>query len=141
MSVRTDKITALSKQKVYYSDITDNLDLNPNTGEPIILINQVVVAQSIQNLILTINGERFYHPDIGSIINALLFNPIDDLTTQKIQQTITNCLRNYEPRASNLGVLVIPFPEQNYYSVSISFSIINIPGQTFNTSLILNRIR
>lgn len=140
MSNRVDKITAQSRQKIYFSDFTNNFDLNPITGNLMILTNTESVKQSIKNLVLTINGERFYHPEIGSAINASNFNLVDDLTTNKIKSTIENTLKNFEPRAQSVQVNVTADPINNLYKVNVQFTTVNFPNQVFNAPVIL-RVR
>lgn len=140
MSNRVSKITGQSRQKIYFSDFTDSFSLNPQTGNLAILTNADAVKQAIKNLVLTINGERFYHPEIGSNINGSLFNPVDDLTTNQMQSSIQNVIKNFEPRATNVIVTVTPDAINNLYKVDVQFSIISIPNQTFNMFMPL-RIR
>lgn len=128
-----------------------DLDLNPITGSLQRLTNEEAVKASIVNLVMTQKGERFYHPNIGSEVKRSLFNPFDEMTAAGIQESISTVINQYEPRAQNVHVQVIPNGdmsatsprtiENNYYVCTISFSLINIPNVTQSVDLILQRVR
>jgi hypothetical protein len=62
--MRSNKVTAKSKELERYSDFTINLDLNPITAQITKITNEEAVSTSLRNLILTNVNERFYHLDI-----------------------------------------------------------------------------
>lgn len=138
---RTNQLSSKSRQKEFYSGFTTNFDMNPSTGALIVLTNEESVKQSLKNLIQTDLGSRHYNNDIGSSIRRSLFEPIDDPTASTLQKSIELTIRNYEPRAQNPQILVIPNIVEQYYSVKVFFNLINIPNQQFDTEVILNRIR
>lgn len=141
MATRSDKFTIETKKLEYYSDFLVNFDKNPVTGFMARVTNEEAVKQSIRNLVLTMRTERFYDPNIGSKVSALLFEPIDEITAEAIQREIRQTINNKEPRASLIEVIVNPQYDLNAYFITVVFSIINIPDQTFNLDLILRRIR
>lgn len=141
MTTRSDKFTIETKKLEYYSDFLINFDKNPVTGFMARVTNEEAVKQSIRNLVLTMRTERFYDPNIGSKVSALLFEPIDEITAEAIQREIRQTIDNKEPRASLIEVIVNPQYDLNAYFITVVFSIINIPDQTFNLDLILRRIR
>jgi len=65
---------------------------------------------------------------------------VDDLTTMKIQTSIEDVLKNFEPRASGVVVNVTPDPINNLYKVDVQFTTVNFPNQVFNAPVIL-RVR
>lgn len=138
---RSDRYTASGKIPTFFSDFTINMSRNPVTGNLAKITNDEAVKTSIRNIILTGNGERPYRPNLGSKIKSLLFEPMDDVTASLIQSTIELAIKNYEPRADLRGVLVKADNDQNRYMVTIVFSLINIPGQTFDMAVFLKRVR
>ena len=138
---RADRNTIVGKTNEYYSDFLINFDLNPITGNLARVTNEEAVKRSIKQLILTINFERPYDPIIGSKVNGLLFEPIDEITTSILETTITSCIKSREPRANLEKVDIQPRPEDNEYFISIYFSLLNIPGEVFATSVLLSRVR
>jgi len=138
---RGDKFTATGKIPEFFSDFTINLSRNPVTGNLAKITNEESVKTSIRNIILTGNGERPYRPNLGSKIKALLFEPMDDVTAAMIQTTVETAIKNHEPRADLVGVQVNPDYGQNRYMVTVLFTLINIPGQTFDMAVFLKRVR
>lgn len=137
---RSDRYTGLTEKPTFYSDFTNNLDLNTLTGYLAKTTNENSVKNAIKNLILTRNGERFFDSTIGSKIATLLFDPIDPVTTEVLRTTIEECLTNHEPRARIVDINVQPDANNNAYLVKIIFKIINIPEQ-ITIDLVLNRVR
>lgn len=141
ISTRAEHISKRRKIKEFYADFGINMDIDKNTGSLILHTNAESVKESIKNLVLTNNGERFYHPEIGSVIRSSLFGMVDDLTSNRIKDTIVITIQNFEPRAQTVQVDVMPMPEQDAYVVNISFTIINIPQEVFHITDVINRIR
>ena len=125
-------------QMVYYSDLTNNLDVNPLTGQLAVVTNGIDVMNSLARLILFGQYDREYE-DIGGNIGKMLFEPIDSLTAATIQQLcIQSCKQ--EPRAIISSVIVTPYEDQDFYVVTITFSMLNNPQPIVFTQ-ILYRIR
>lgn len=135
-----DRFEVKQKREVY-SDFLSNLDLNPVTGFLAKVTNEQAVKQSIRNLVLTTKTERFQRSDIGSKIKSLLFDPIDINTEELIRTTIMETIRNNEPRANVLEVVVQANNELNAYNVSLYFEILNLPYKQFDLQLVLYRVR
>jgi len=97
---RSDRYTVLTNKPIYYSDFSNNLDINLSTGFLAKITNENSVKNSIRNIVSTINGERFYQSTIGSKISVLLFEPIDGPTTIALDNAIREAIQNSEPRAN-----------------------------------------
>jgi phage baseplate assembly protein W len=137
---RSDRYTGLSDKPIFYADFTNNLDLNPLTGYLAKTTNENAVKNSVKNLVLTGNGERFFNSTIGSKMATLLFEPIDPVTAELVRTTIEESIENHEPRARLVNIDVQPNAENNAYYVKVVFKIINIPEE-ITLNLILNRVR
>jgi phage baseplate assembly protein W len=137
---RSDRYTGLSDKPIFYADFTNNLDLNPLTGYLAKTTNENAVKNSVKNLVLTGNGERFFNSTIGSKMATLLFEPIDPVTAELVRTTIEESIENHEPRARLVNIDVQPNAENNAYYVKVIFKIINIP-EDITLNLILNRVR
>ena len=125
-------------QVAYYSDITDNLTVNPLTGQLAVVTNAQDVMNSLARLILFGLYDREYE-SIGGNIGKMLFEPIDSLTAATIQQLVIQACVN-EPRAVIVSVLVTPYESQDLYVVTITFTMVNNPQPIVFTQ-ILKRIR
>ena len=125
-------------QMVYYSDILDNLEVNPLTCQLALATNGTDVMNSLARLILMGEFDREYE-DIGGNIGKMLFEPIDSLVAATIQQLIVQSCK-HEPRAIIGSIIVTPNVDQDYYIVSITFSMKNNPSP-FVLTQILYRLR
>jgi phage baseplate assembly protein W len=126
------------------SRIFTDLDLNflahPVTKDVTIKTNEQAVKSSIRNLILTSNYERPFHPEIGSQINSLLFEPATPMLPIMLKKAIEFTIYNFEPRVSLTGVDVILSEDENSLDVNIEFVIINT-STPVGLALILYRTR
>jgi len=99
------------------------------------------VKQSVRNLILTNHFERPFHPEIGSNVTAVLFEPMNPITANSLTRVIEETIVNFEPRARLVSVNAIPNLAQNAYNVTISFYVVNIPGELVELTTLLERSR
>lgn len=138
---RAEKFTAASKQLVYYSDVKVTFETKPTSGELEVVTNEDSVRQSLKYLVLTSFGEIPYNPTRGSKIKTILFDPVDDMSTDFLKESLKDTC-NQEPRAQIIDIQVTPLIEEQYgYSIKIAFSIINLTGQVFELGMFLTRIR
>ena len=56
------------------------------------------VKRSVRNLILTNIYEKPFHPEIGSGIRGLLFEPLSPITAFVLSQKVEDVIENFEPR-------------------------------------------
>lgn len=102
--------------------------------------DEQAVIRSVRNLLLTNHFERPFNPDLGSNINALLFELVSPLTANALKNEIITTIKNYEPRADIKEVVVTSLPDQNAYNVSLTFYIENATLPT-TVNLLLERNR
>jgi phage baseplate assembly protein W len=95
-------------------------DLSLSTGTQAII-------RSLKSLILTNHYESPFHPEIGSSVRSLLFEPTNFLTANYIDKEIRNVIRNYEPRVTIVSLNVNITPDENAYSIVMHFSTIDLP--------------
>ena len=110
-----------------FKDISATFKINPVNNDLIGLANYNAIARSVRNLILTIPGERPFNPVLGSGVNALLFNQLDNITANSIKSEIELTIRNFEPRVDLNEVIVKPNLEQYRFDVLIKYYIIGLP--------------
>ena len=123
-----------------YSDIDFTFTKKPVTGDVALSFDDQAVIRSVRNLLSTRNYERPFNPDLGSSIDALLFENISPLTANSIKNEITRMIGNYEPRANIKDVVVNSDPDKNAYNVTLSFYIENATLPT-TVTLLLERNR
>lgn len=122
-------------QKIY-SDIDFTFTRNPVTSDVALSYDRQAVIRSIRNLLQTKHYDRLFNPDLGSNVDAILFENMSDMTAMTLQREITSLITTYEPRATLKEVTVSPLPDQNAYSVSITFYIENATQSTTATILL-----
>lgn len=130
---------ALTITKIY-SDIDFTFTKKPVTADVALSFDSQAVIRSIRNLLLTNHFERPFNPDLGSTMNAILFEPISPLTANAIKNEIQLMIENYEPRATLQQIDVTADPDRNAYEVTISFYIENATLPT-TVTLLLERNR
>lgn len=138
---RADKYTAEIKKQELYSDFLNDFTTNPITGLLSRVTNEESVKQSLKNLVLTNVGERFYDPNKGSKINQSLFELFDPSNIEIIKLQLRECISAYEPRAIIRDIRLREDLESNGYYITLVFSIINIPNETFTLDLNVTRVR
>jgi len=84
------------------------------------------VKQSLKSLLLTKPGERLFHPEIGAGLYAILFEPMDYVTTEMLKSVIAQCIENFEPRVKLQEVAIRPNYDENSYDISLYFYVIGI---------------
>lgn len=123
-----------------YSDIDFTFTKKPVVGDVAISYDEQAVIRSIRNLLLTKHYERPFNPDLGSNLDALLFEPISPLMSGALRNEIRTTIENYEPRARLKDVEVNAVPDKNSYSITLSFYIENATLPT-TVTLLLERNR
>jgi phage baseplate assembly protein W len=115
--------------------------VNPLNDDLIAIKNQTAIARSLRNLVLTAPGERFFNENLGSNVNNLLFENMDDVTASSIKDEIQNTINNYEPRVKLLKTQVSPNFETLEFDVVIRYEIIGVEAQPQQLSFALEPAR
>jgi phage baseplate assembly protein W len=123
-----------------YSDIDFTFTKKPVVGDVALSYDELAVVRSIRNLLLTKHYERPFNPDIGSNIDAILFEPISPVTATSLEKEVELVIKNYEKRAKLKEITIVPYPDKNSYDVTISFYIENATLPT-SVTLLLERNR
>jgi len=124
-----------------FKDISMSFKVSPLTFDLIANKNETAIARSIRNLILTAPGERPFNPELGSQVSRLLFNPMDDITTDSLREQISNTINNFEPRVNLRQVVVQPNFDVGEYDISIRYDIVGIEASTQQLSFALQQTR
>ncbi len=123
-----------------YIDLDLTFTRHPVKNDLVLSVDDKAVIRSVRNLILTNHYERPFHPEIGSNVRKMLFEPISPLTANYLQREIEDTIRNYEPRVRLQQVVVQTEPDSNAYSAIISFFINNNTAPT-TINFVLQRLR
>jgi phage baseplate assembly protein W len=109
-----------------YTDINLIFAPHPYSKDILTRKNVDAVKASIQNLILTKNYERPFHPEIGSQVMALMFENMMPSTIAAIEKSIRNTITKFEPRANLIEVNVIDNSDSNAIDIEVIFSLNNV---------------
>ena len=99
------------------------------------------VKRSIRNLVLTNHYEKPFHPEIGSGVRDMLFEPMTPITANILARKIEDVIENFEPRAKLVGIRAFPNLDRNEYEVTIEFYVINTPTELVDLTVMLERLR
>ena len=109
-----------------FKDISATFQTNPLNGDLIAIKNETAIARSIRNIVFTLPGEKFFDEDFGSDISRSLFENIDDISANLIQDQIRQSIINFEPRVRLRNVFADPNFDDNAFNVTIVYDIIGI---------------
>jgi phage baseplate assembly protein W len=123
-----------------FKDLDLNFTVHPIKKDVNKHVNEYAVINSVKNLVSTNFYEKPFRPEIGSGIRSLLFENIDPIISARLERAIIETVTNYEPRVSISGVRATAYPDENLYSVSMTFFIINNPSPV-TIDFFLERIR
>ena len=124
-----------------YSDI--DLFFGPKNGTSDVnkVTNFTAVKRSVRNLVLTNFYEKPFHPEIGSGVRDILFEPMTPITAYVLTMKIEEVIENFEPRARLVGVRAQPNLDNNAYNVTIEFYVVNAPTELVSMEVLLERLR
>ena len=77
------------------------------TGDIAFLTDIEAVKRSVRNLINTNFYERPFHPEIGSNVRSVLFEPVSPPVANVLERHVKDVIDNFEPRAELLDVDVV----------------------------------
>lgn len=131
----TGRDVAISKA---FKDIKIDFARNPFTDDVAHVRNDNSIKQALKNLVLTVPGEVPFDNSIGSRVNELLFEPMDELISDALQDEIASTINKFEPRVSLINTIIVPNFETGKYGVTIKYRIVGLP-LTESVSFVLQR--
>ena len=118
-----------------YRDLDLDFGRNSVTNDVNKLTDIEAVKRSVRNLINTSHFDRPFHPEIGSSVRSMLFEPMTPLTALNLQRKVQEVLINFEPRIKLVQIVSNPNIDSNSYDLRIYFYVIGsndlIEVQTF----------
>lgn len=135
-SLSTDKKTEKSLKNDYlykdvFFDLTPEYSYNAqlNKQEKLrdiqTLYDIEAVKNSIINHFLTSPGQKILNPEFGIDLRRFLFDPVDDFTSDIIQDEIEVKLPESEPRITLQNVTVVADEDNQQYNIDMT---INVPS-------------
>ena len=124
-----------------YKDLNLNFSTNPITQDVTAVTDVNAVKRSVRNLLLTNHYDRPFHPEIGSNVQALLFENFGPITGNQLSRQIEELIANFEPRARVESVECFPLPAVNTYDIRIYFYVENLPAELQEFQTLLEAMR
>ena len=131
----------ISRNVRQYSDLDLFFFKKQGSGDVNRITDVEAVKRSVRNLVLTNFYEKPFHPEIGSGIRDMLFEPMTPIIAAVIARKIEDVIQNFEPRCRLVSVRALPDFDRNIYNVSIEFYVVNAPTELVDLSVMLERIR
>ena len=123
-----------------FKDINLSLARHPITGDIATLSNVEAVKRSVRNLVNTNFYERPFHPEIGSNVRSVLFEPVSPIVATVLERHVRDVIANFEPRAELVDVIDSDNSDANEYRVQIKFFIVN-SSDIADMNIFLERLR
>jgi len=130
----------MAQLKKIYSDLDLTFNRLPVSNDVALRYDDQAVIASVRNFLLTNFYERPFQPNLGSNIDKLLFEPVNNLTAGLLSDEIRNVVKNFEPRATIDTITVSPNPDGQSFTSRIQFYIGNNTTPT-TVNLFLQRSR
>ena len=109
-----------------FKDISASFQVNPLNDDLIGILNANAIARSVRNLVFTARGDVPFNPFLGSRVNEILFDPMDQITSNSLKEEIEDTIENFEPRVKLREVQVNPDYDEGQYDIIIRYDIIGI---------------
>ena len=124
-----------------FRDISLSFGRHPVTNDIGVFVNEDAIKRSVQNLVRTRVGERFYQKLLGSPLEDTLFEQQDPDNAQVLEDDIRLLLENFEPRIRRVDVRVIYPLDTNELTVTINYDIVGLAIPRQNIEFILQSTR
>ena len=112
------------RANVVYKDLDLDFGRNMATNDVNRLTDVDAVKRSVRNLINTSHYDRPFHPESGSSVRSMLFEPMSPLTALNLQRKVQEVLTNFEPRIKLVQVTANPDIDRNSYGLRIYFYVV-----------------
>jgi len=110
---------SLQKTDVY-ADLPFRIALNGRGDIPVTSARQAI-RQSLFNIMHTTPGQRQINPRFGANIQQFLFEPFDEVTAEKIGNTLKRAFQNWETRIVLQNINIIMRDNAQEYQIEIFY--------------------
>jgi phage baseplate assembly protein W len=104
-----------------------------------VLGNESAVLNSLANIFTWKRGQRILNQEFGNPILPFVYEPITDITANKLSAAIKSAIGRWEPRVSVDNITIFPDADANEYRISITYSIPSLDQDQLNFDLNINR--
>ena len=122
-----------------FKDLSIALKPHPVTGDVATKKDQAAIRQSVSNLLSTRKTERLFNSQLGTNLDALLFELPGVIIESQLNDEISEILANYEPRI-NIDTLDITYVEsEDAYRVELYYVFVGREDTLLSLELLLER--
>lgn len=103
------------------------VDLNPTYGitdNNIMIINRDAINRQIYNILSTLKGTRIFEPEFGSNIQAMIFEPKNQVSSSSIYAEVISALKRWQPRIKVNSASTYVTETEDGYLVHIDYTIL-----------------
>jgi phage baseplate assembly protein W len=125
---------------VNYRDLDLNFNRHPLTNDVTQFTESESVKRALRNLLTIKRYEKPFHPEISSGIYDSLFENPSSLHLDAMKTVISHLIKKYERRVSLYDVAILPNLDGNSFSVTLTYSIVNVQTP-FNFTFNITRNR
>ena len=114
-----------------FKDLSASFQSNPLNSDLIAIKNETAISRSIRNIVFTLPGEKFFNEDFGSNVSRSLFENIDSISANLIEDEIKVSINRFEQRVRLIDVETKANFDDYAYNVKIIYEIvgIDVPAQ------------
>ena len=123
-----------------FSDVNWNLETHPITQDVMKVYDANAVKAAVKHLVITEFYGRPFHPEIGSSVAGLLFEPWSPIINKAVEVTVKDIINAHEPRATVQKVEAEFDDSTNTYRVTVNFWM-NALMQEATADILLERAR
>ena len=131
----------ISRNVRQYKDLDLFFTKKAESKDVNILTDILAIKRSVRNLILMNHYEKPFHPEIGSGIRGILFEPMTPVSCYILSKNVEDVIENFEPRVKLVGVRASPDLDRNAYEIAIEFYVLNAPTELAELTVLLERLR
>ncbi len=124
-----------------FKDISFSFKRHPVTNDVTVLKNEDAIKKSVQNLVRTHVGERFFNELLGSSIENSLFELVGEDIGASLEEEIDTLIENFEPRVRTTKIDVNTEQDYNGLYITIKYNIVGLPFPTQTLEFLLQPSR
>lgn len=120
-----------------FKDFSLSFKRHPITNDLLTITNEAAIQNAVINLVRTKLGDRYFQPNLGTNIEANLFELSSAELGFKLENEINQVLKNYEPRIFVQDIQVNINDNDLEIDVVITYFIVGLETVTQTANVIL----
>ena len=120
-----------------FKDINLSFKRHPVTNDVLVLKNEDAIKRAVQNIVLTVVGEKPFQDIFGTNVSNSLFELNTALESIGIREQILSSISNFEPRVNNVDANVTIGADTNDMFITVEYDIVGLPVPTQSVDVLL----